>query len=304
MAKLTIMRGPSGSGKSTVARELASATGATVVSRDDLRVMIFPIPVEDYYTADTETFKHREKEVSVAQDALVSGFLRVGKDVIVDNTNIEWSFVKALAKIAYRYGAEVEVKTFDIPLKTALMRAEMRANMGGRKVLPEIIKKQHARFQSSKDKVLDKVEKPIAYFGTPGKPQAFLYDLDGTVYHMNKKRGPYDHNVDVDDPDPVVQEMVRALSAHGLVAIAMSGRKSITREKTESCLRRDDVPFKHLFMRADGDDRADNIIKHELFNAHVRDNYDVQFVLDDRDQVVDMWRAMGLKCVQVEPGDF
>jgi hypothetical protein len=36
----------------------------------------------------------------------------------------------------------------------------------------------------------------------------------------------------------------------------------------------------------------------------VRDNFDVQFVLDDRDQVVEMWRAMGLTCLQVAPGNF
>lgn len=130
-----------------------------------------------------------------------------------------------------------------------------------------------------------------------------MYDLDGTTYHMNDKRGAYDHNVDVDDPDPVIQEMVRVFS-HFFVPIAMSGRVEATRERTEFSLNRDGVPYDHLFMRADGDMRADNIVKAELFDTHVRDNYDVKFVLDDRQQVVDMWRAMGLKCVQVEPGDF
>ena len=32
--------------------------------------------------------------------------------------------------------------------------------------------------------------------------------------------------------------------------------------------------------------------------------FDVKFVLDDRDQVVEMWRDMGLPCFQVAPGDF
>jgi hypothetical protein len=84
----------------------------------------------------------------------------------------------------------------------------------------------------------------------------------------------------------------------------MSGRKTATRQTTIDCLNRDDVPFDHLFMRADGDDRKDNIVKDELFEAHVRDHFDVQFVLDDRNQVVDMWRAKGIKCAQVAPGDF
>jgi len=64
------------------------------------------------------------------------------------------------------------------------------------------------------------------------------------------------------------------------------------------------VNFDELFMRPEGDMRPDNIVKAELFDTYVRDNYDVQFVIDDRDQVVDMWRRMGLACLQVAPGDF
>jgi hypothetical protein len=167
----------------------------------------------------------------------------------------------------------------------------------------KIIRDQHSRIQGSKNHTLEPPYMPKPYHGTPGKEPAFMYDLDGTTYHMNDKRGAYDHNVDVDDPDPVIQEMVRVFS-HFFVPIAMSGRVEATRERTEFSLNRDGVPYNHLFMRADGDMRADNIVKAELFDTHVRDNYDVQFVLDDRQQVVDMWRAMGLKCVQVEPGDF
>ena len=35
-------------------------------------------------------------------------------------------------------------------------------------------------------------------------------------------------------------------------------------------------------MRSAGDKREDSIVKSELFDAHVRDKYNVQFVLDDR----------------------
>lgn len=50
--------------------------------------------------------------------------------------------------------------------------------------------------------------------------------------------------------------------------------------------------------------RKDVVIKRELFDRYIRDNYQVLFVLDDRNQVVDMWRELGLKCLQVAPGDF
>ena len=58
-----------------------------------------------------------------------------------------------------------------------------------------------------------------------------------------------------------------------------------------------------LLMRKDGDFRADYIIKQEILDAHI-DKERVLFVLDDRQQVVDMWRRNGLTCFQVAPGDF
>lgn len=57
-------------------------------------------------------------------------------------------------------------------------------------------------------------------------------------------------------------------------------------------------------MRPEGDKRKDSIVKAELFDKHIKDNYAVDFVLDDRNQVVKMWRDMGLKCLQVAPGEF
>ena len=33
-------------------------------------------------------------------------------------------------------------------------------------------------------------------------------------------------------------------------------------------------------------------------------NYNVKFVLDDRNRVVEMWRSLGLTCLQVADGDF
>lgn len=59
-----------------------------------------------------------------------------------------------------------------------------------------------------------------------------------------------------------------------------------------------------LHMRPAGDRRRDSIVKAELFDRHVRDQYRVLVVLDDRKQVVEMWRSLGLTCLQVAEGDF
>jgi len=45
-------------------------------------------------------------------------------------------------------------------------------------------------------------------------------------------------------------------------------------------------------------------VKQELYDAHIRDRYEVVFCLDDRDQSVAFWRSLGLACFQVAPGNF
>lgn len=57
-------------------------------------------------------------------------------------------------------------------------------------------------------------------------------------------------------------------------------------------------------MRPEGDERKDSIVKQEIYEKYIKDRYNVRFVLDDRNQVVDMWREVGLKVLQVAPGDF
>jgi hypothetical protein len=85
----------------------------------------------------------------------------------------------------------------------------------------------------------------------------------------------------------------------------MSGRTDACREATEEWLRvHVGVPWEALHMRPAGDMRKDSVVKRELFDRHVRDHYDVRRVYDDRSQVVEAWRSIGLTCLQVADGDF
>lgn len=302
MSKLTILRGVSGSGKST----WATQQNAVVVSRDAIRLAFFGSNDQDYYMVDSDVLREKENTVTVLQDAAIAGALKAGKDVIVDNTNTEWKFVKSIAKIGYRYGAEVEVKVFDVPLITAVMRDLGRHQAGGRRVGEQIIKNQYERLQKTKGLTLPEVPPVEPYAGTPGKPKAFLVDIDGTLAHMRDYRGPFDwKNVGLDDVDEKIAYIVKTLALDpDIRIIVMSGRDEVCRGETEEWLELHGIMYDDLFMRPEKDMRPDNIIKAELFDNYVRDNFDVQFVLDDRDQVVEMWRRMGLTCLQVAPGDF
>lgn len=311
MAKLTILRGLSGSGKSTWAD---AQFGAVVVSRDSLRFALFGSDGPDYYRRPD--LRACEDMITTVEHEAIRAGLASGKHVISDNTNIEWQYVKPIAAIGFKMGADVEVKVFDVSLPVAKAQNKRRALMGGRDVPNEVIEKQHARFQQTKKVKLVKPEtqEVIPYTGTPGMPKAFLVDIDGTLAHMRDYRGPFDwHKVGLDDADEVIADIVndfgnvRVNYPHGgfkYDVIVMSGRDEACRKETEDWLLRHDIAYDHLFMRPEGDMRKDNIVKHELFNEHVRDNFDVQFVLDDRQQVVDMWREMGITCLQVAEGNF
>ena len=58
-------------------------------------------------------------------------------------------------------------------------------------------------------------------------------------------------------------------------------------------------------MRAGDDYRPDFEVKKEIYNGKIAIlGYNIDFALDDRNQIVDMWREMGIKTLQVEPGNF
>ena len=123
--------------------------------------------------------------------------------------------------------------------------------------------------------------------------------------YSSHKRGPYDwHKVGEDSRDYAIGYLVDVLEQVGFNIILVSGRDAVCRAETEKWLEDKEVEYVALFMRPEGDQRKDNIVKEEIFNNHIRNKYNVIFVLDDRNQVVEMWRSLGLKCLQVADGDF
>lgn len=86
--------------------------------------------------------------------------------------------------------------------------------------------------------------------------------------------------------------------------IIVTGRNEQYRRITEQWLTWNDIPFVRMLMRADNDNRADHIIKQEILNGLLAEGKDIAFTVDDRQQVVDMWRSNGITCLQCDVGDF
>ena len=56
-------------------------------------------------------------------------------------------------------------------------------------------------------------------------------------------------------------------------------------------------------MRKANDKRGDDIIKHEIA-SEIATEWFIQAVFDDRNRVVEMWRKAGIRCLQVQEGNF
>ena len=137
--------------------------------------------------------------------------------------------------------------------------------------------------------------------------RAVLVDIDGTLALRTGDRSPFDWGrVGEDEPNPPVIELVRTIHDAGRHRIIlMSGRDESCRMQTEMWLDAQDVPFHELHMRSEKDNRKDSIVKEELYLTHILGKYDVAFVIDDRNQVVEMWRErLGFTVFQCAEGDF
>jgi hypothetical protein len=131
-----------------------------------------------------------------------------------------------------------------------------------------------------------------------------LVDIDGTVAHRTN-RDPYEYDkVGFDTPDNNVIEVIESLwkSSHTLMFI--TGREDSCYEETYKWLVNNCPPFSKLYMRKTGDYRSDVEVKKEIYDNNIKNIFNVLCVIDDRQSVVDMWRQIGLTCLQVDYGDF
>lgn len=109
-----------------------------------------------------------------------------------------------------------------------------------------------------------------------------------------------------DQPNTPVIDTLHALIEGGADVEVWSGRSSEVMEQTKQWLQDHlGVEDLRLCMRVEGDFTPDEILKRSwLESMSSRDRRRLVAVFDDRDKVVAMWRAAGVACFQVAPGEF
>ena len=138
------------------------------------------------------------------------------------------------------------------------------------------------------------------------KPKAIIVDVDGTIA-LRRGRSPYDYEkCDTDEPEDRVLQVVYDLYSAGYEVLFVSGREKVgnCELKTSQWISNHYAGTFKLFMRNEGDHRADKLVKEEIYHEYIEPNYDVVAVIDDRNQCVDLWRSLGLLALQSYYGDF
>lgn len=314
--KLVMLVGPAGSGKSTYCRDL-SATGYNRISQDDQgkagHMEYFNICIEN------------------------------GAPVVIDRMNFDKKQRNRYIEPARAAGYTIEIVVFHVPRQVCFERMMARENhptingITGRQVpgnesalseFKETILEEKAKqansaldtFFTKYERVEDTEADTVIRLGhgNISNPSAIICDLDGTlcnidhrlhhVKHEIKKHNRWDlfnKEIPNDGLNKWCDEILTAFnSCTKNYVVLCSGRVDSSRKDTEKWLQKHCIYYENLFMRHRSDFRQDYIIKEIILDFEILTRYNVLFAIDDRKQVVDMWRRRGIVCLACAEGDF
>jgi len=142
-----------------------------------------------------------------------------------------------------------------------------------------------------------------------------LFDIDGTLADIQHRRAHlkkpkpnwarFNALMGDDTPNEAVVSLYKTLwASQNFKLVLVTGRNEQFRKVTEQWLTWHEIPFSKIYMRPDNDSRADHIIKEEILDKLLAQGAEIEFAVDDRNQVVNMWRRRGITCLQCDYGNF
>lgn len=290
MAKLLILRGLPASGKSTRAKEVVAMGNWVRVNRDLLRTMLH----FDKFTGINEGL------TVDAEKAIVRKLLTAGQNVVVDDVNLNPKNHQMWGALSAEIGATYAIETIKTPMEECIRRDSLREKKVGRDVIVQTAL-QYGYY-------------PIQEIGR----DFVLCDLDGTLCdithrlnHVNGLEKDWGHFFAGIPGDTIRPETIKILNdarARGCKIFFVSARPDDYKDLTVEWLVKHlpiDFEYAGLIMRRAGDRRDDVIVKQEMYDKYFKDKHRVEFVIDDRPKVIEMWRSNGLHVIDVGDGkDF
>lgn len=305
---VTVMVGLPASGKSTV----ATAMDALRINLDDIRKMMG-------WTSRESWSAEKEKVAIETMMSALEAAVENGYDVVVDNTHLTARLPGIMRR---RVGGRATFSVHSllhVAVEDCIERDSRRGTPVGEMAIRKMAKTA-SKWQLTDEylNIWPEFEPVVKDFSLP---EAIIVDLDGTLA-IHGDRGPYEaERCDEDTVDDAVEAALfgYALTMHTASwpykVIFLTGREATPtiKEKTEKWLN-STLPLvgsypehgieSELLMRTEGDSRPDFVVKSELFEENIRGKYNVLFAIDDRDQVVRLWREYGIRTLQVGYGNF
>jgi predicted kinase len=290
--QIIVTVGVPASGKSTWAKNFVKENPSYVkVERDDFRYGMKDISIGD---------RQFENFITELQYKAIHIALNNKYNVIVSDTNCNGKYLKILLE-EFKCKADVTLKFFTDSLETCYERDANRERSVGKDVIDRMFK----GYQDVHNEFFDNNYFPkqeFIYSSTFNEDlnDCVIVDLDGTLAHANGKRGYYEWSkVGMDDVDYEVCEIVNSSVRYGNKIIFLTGRSNECYQETKEWLEKyiytDDFL---LLMRDSKDFRPSTVVKKELYEKFVKGTFNVIFALDDKEDVCEMWRSLGIKALQ------
>ncbi|MCS4594807.1 hypothetical protein KTJ89_17580 [Brevibacterium sediminis] len=146
------------------------------------------------------------------------------------------------------------------------------------------------------------------------KPEAAIFDVDGTlcdvrsirhfVENTNNAKGfkrnfKRFHSESSNCPaNAQVKQLAQRLKENGLFIVAVTAREEKWSDLTVKWLQDKEIPFDAFYCRPNHDYRPDNRIKSEIAKR-IQERYRVVIAVDDRDDIIDVWRSEGIETLKV-----
>lgn len=291
MSLLRLLVGPPGSGKSTYAKnaiENDGDLGATTV----------------YINQDTQGKEQHKIEFDIA--------LSSGQDVIVDRMNFNKFqreyYLDRAKQCDYKTKIVVFHESYGECLKRCVERKD-HLTIKDEETAKRALHHFFTRYERVEDSEADEV---VRLWPEGIKPLTVMCDLDGTLCNIDHrlefvKNKPknwklFFEGISGDKINKWCLDLIEHMS-NSVQVVFCSGRGFEYQGETLEWLTKHGLNFP-LYMRHAGDHRQDYIVKEIILDFEVLTRYTPYFAIDDRQQVVDMWRKRGITCLQCAKGDF
>jgi AAA domain len=299
MKDITVLCGPAGSGKTTYRKLLQrNDPSVVVVSQDEAG---------------------RDGHLKIFEEAI-----SLGQNIVIDRMSFDKKQRARYLTSAKEAGYTTKIVVLHENKATCL---ERMLNRKGHETIQDEKSARgalHTFFTKYERPTPDEADEVVFVYPEGHKPTAVLCDLDGTLcnidhrLHFVQGSGKKDwknflYNIPGDEVNLWCKTLIASMELNGLQIVYCSGRGSEYRGETKRWLQDNDLYLQctnlddgkeHLYMRERGDHRTDYIVKEIILDFEILTRFTPLFAIDDRKQVVDMWRRRGITCLQCAEGNF